>query len=393
VILQGLEIAPFQVWGSIRIVPLIRRKVREDLRLIQRSYNEDMSIVSLEGDMKYFSYIPHGLVMSWTDDGSAVVNLGGDIRKADGKQLNTQLNNSSKGIRQLHRMVKKESKNQLRFLPLHLAMEGFLSLFFNGPDISWQEYSSFAISNGLGSRYEYSFTGNSINGLEDAFRVFEIHEGQVGILLYVAESLVSAFVVPTPQDFRALYSSLLEDFYGELIYQYALMHETTYPMELHIDESKINNLADLRNSIFKMRKDWASFQNVMADGLLDKELNSKTVYTAGQFRLKRFITPIDLKDENHIGELILRDNGELEYLHTYRLSGAQARRVYYLSKLNENNWDLNKTAKKLSYTEEEFVYLMEKVGFGYLFRQQLRDKAIKAKKMSRKANRSGNYKK
>jgi hypothetical protein len=393
VILQGLEIAPSQVWGTIRIVPLIRRKVREDLRLIQRSYNEDMSIVSLERDMKYFSYIPHGLVMSWTDDGSAVVNLGGDIRKADGKQLNTQLNNSSKGIRQLHRMVKKESKNQLRFLPLHLAMEGFLSLFFNGPDIPWQEYSSFTISNGLGSRYEYSFTGNSINGLEDAFRVFEIHEGQVGILLYVAESLASAFVVPTPQDFRALYSSLLEDFYGELIDQYALMHETTYPMELHIDESKINNLADLRNGIFKMRKDWASFQNVMADGLLDKELNSKTVYTAGQFRLQRFITPVGLKDENHIGELILRDNGELEYLHTYRLSGPQARRVYYLSKLNENNWDLNKTAKKLSYTEEEFVYLMEKVGFGYLFRQQLRDKAIKAKKMTRKANRSGNYKK
>jgi hypothetical protein len=379
-ILKGLEIAPSQTWGSIRIVPLIRRKVREDLRLLQRSYNEDISVVSLEGDMKYFSYIPHGLVMSWTDDESAVVNFGADIRKADGKKLNLQSNSHSGSIRQIHRMVKKEGKNQLRFLPLHLAMEGFLSLFFKGPDISWPEYSSYILSNGLGSRYEYSFSGHSINGLKDAFRVFEIHEGQVGILIYVAESLASAFVVPTPEDFRSLYSTLLEDFYGELLYHYALMYETTYPMDLHIDESKVHNLADLRNAIFQMRKDWASFQNLMADGLLGKELDSQAVYTGGPFKLKRFITKVELKEENHIGEAIFRDNGELEYLHTYRLSDAQTRRVYYLGKLDENNWDLKKTAKALCYREEEFVYLMERVGFGYFFRQQLRDKAMKAKK-------------
>ncbi len=61
---KGLKIAPSQVHGAIRIVPLLRHKVRGDLRLLKRSYEEDLTIVSLQKDMKYLSYVPHGLVMS-----------------------------------------------------------------------------------------------------------------------------------------------------------------------------------------------------------------------------------------------------------------------------------------------------------------------------------------
>jgi hypothetical protein len=377
--LNGLEIAPSQVRGSIRIVPLLRRQVRGDLRLVRRAYNEDMTVVSLAGEMKYFSYVPHGLVMSWSDDGSPVAAYGGQMIKPDGKRLDCGYTS----VRLMHRMAKRESTNQLRFLPLHLAMEGFLSLFFSGPDIAWSEYSKYALSSGLGARYETSVSGRYIEGLEDALRVFEIHPQQVGVLVFVAEALASAFVVPTPEDYRALHTSLIEDFYGELIYEYSRLYETNFPMHVSVDDGKIHNLADLRSAIAKMRSDWASFQGFMAEGLLQNQLRSHIVYTAGKFMLQRFITNLLPKTENHIGEAIIRENGELEYLKTYRLSAAQTRRVYLLSQLDLYNWNLDATAKALGHTHEEFVSRLENAGFGYLLNQQVREKARKKMKGNR----------
>ncbi len=382
--LKGLEIAPSQVWGSVRIVPLLRRQVREDLRLFRRSYNEDLTVVSLAGEitapgMKYFSYIPHGLVLSWTDDGSPVGAFGGQIFKTDGKQLNY----GCASVRLMHRMVKRESSNQLRFLPLHLAMEGFLAMFFKSPDIAWREYSKYAFSHGLGSRMESSFSGHYIAGLEDALRVFEIHSQQVGVLVFVAEALASAFVVPTPEDYRLLHNSLLEDFYGELLYQYAFLHDTTFPMNVSLDESKINDLTALRAAVENMRSDWASFQGFMAERLLGRKLISQKVYTAGSFVLQRFITDLNPKEENHIGEAIIRENGELEYLKTYRLSGMQTHRVYLLSQLADHNWNLDATASKLGNTREEVVQRLEKVGFGYLLNAEVRLAALKKVKAKR----------
>jgi hypothetical protein len=376
--LQGLEIAPSQVWGAVRIVPLLRPQVRDDLRLIQRNYEEDMTIVSLEGKMeapgmKYFSYVPHGLVMSWTDDGSPVAAYGGQMVKPDGKRLDY----GCAKVRLMHRMVKRESKNQLRFLPLHLAMEGFLSLFFSGPDIAWSEYSKYALSEGLGCRYENSIPGRYIAGLEEALRVFEIHPQQVGVLVFVAEALASAFVVPTPQDYRLLHTSLIEDFYGELIYEYGLLFDATVPMDTSVNDAQVNNLADLRQAIMQMRSDWASFQGFMATGLLQRSLQSRVLYTAGPFFLQRFITDLLPKEENHIGEAIIRENGDLEYLKTYRLSAKQTKRVYLLSQLAVYNWNVDATAVALGNTREEFVCRLERVGFGYLINQHIRDAAYK----------------
>lgn len=381
--LKGLEIAPSQIRGAVRIVPLIRQNIRNDLRLMRRSYQEDITVVGLEGrltepGMKYFSYVPHSLVMSWTDDGSPVAACGGQILKPDGKRQEY----GCASVRLMHRMAKRESANQLRFLPLHLAMEGFLSLFFSGPTIAWSEYSKYVLSHGLGSRYETAVSGRYIAGLEDALRVFEIHEKQVGVLVFVAESLASAFLVPTPEDYRALHTSLLEDFYGELIYQYSLLYDTTWPMETNIDDSKINSLADLGEAIAKMREDWASFQGFMAEGLLQRQLNSQIVYTSGSFLLQRFITDLQPKHENYIGEAIIRESGELEYLKTYRLSEAQIRRAYLLSKLAEQNWNIEATAKALLQTTEDFIARLESAGFGYLLNQAVRDAALRKNKKS-----------
>ena len=389
--LRGLSIAPSQVRGAIRIVPLLRRNVRYDLRLERRAYNENLTIVSLEGQMleegmKYISYVPHGLVLSWSNDGSAIAAMGAQIKSNAQSSSKSSSNEGKKfaSARVLHRMAKREDSNRLRFLPLHLAMEGFLASFFSGPSIAWSEYSREALSQGLGLRWEMSFGGRAISGFEDALRVFEIHEKQVGVLIFVAEALASAFVLPTPEDYRALHQSLLEDFYGELIFQYALMYDTNYPMDVSIDEGLVNSLADLRQAIEKMRSHWAEFQGFMAANLLQRQLQSQRVYTAGPFVLQRFITDLDPKQENHIGEAIARDSGEIEYLKTYRLSAAQTKRIYLLSQLAASDWNLEATASKLLTTKDELVLRLERVGFGYLLKQNLLEIAQKNRKKGRR---------
>jgi hypothetical protein len=195
--LKGLTMAPSQVWGGVRIIPLLREEVRGDLRITRRVYPNPWGVVKLDSPWRepsaaYYSFIPHALVLSWSADGSPTAAYGGRLLSEESGDADL----CKWGISLLARMAKREGKNQLRFLPLHLAMEGFLSLYFNGPDIAWSEYSRRVLSTGLSPREEYSYTGRSISGLEDALRVFEIHEGQVGVALFVGDALASVYVVP-----------------------------------------------------------------------------------------------------------------------------------------------------------------------------------------------------
>jgi hypothetical protein len=267
-------------------------------------------------------------------------------------------------------MVRREDKNRLRLLPLHLAMEGFLALHFGGPDVAWSEYSRRAISTGLDPRSEDAELGWCIPGLEDALRVFEIHDRQVGVLLFVANALASAFVVPHPDDYVALHQTLLQDFYGTLLLHYG-HYATASRMEVSIDDARVSSLADLRQELTRMRIEWGAFHAEMADRLLGKKLRSERIYRAGPFQLQRFSTDLDLSKENHIGEAIVRETGELEYLKTFRLSAAQTRRAFLLSQLASQNWNLDATAALLKQTKDDLVRRLEKAGFDYLLKQHV----------------------
>lgn len=379
--LAGLDIAPSQVWGAVRIVPLLRTRSRQDLRLFKRNYDSDFTLVSVKDDIYYIAYVPHGLVLNWSDDGSPIATLGGQLLsqgKHKGKHEGKQIDCGPIKVQLLHRMAKREAKNALRLLPLHLAMEGFLSLFFSGPTIAWKEYSRRALSQGLSPRIERAIGGRAISQLENALRLFEIHEHQVGMLLFVSEMLASAFIVPTAEDYRALHTSLLEDFYGETFYYYGL-YGAAHALKTTIDEATIHSLADLKHALKQMRADWATFQGFMADDLLNRSIQSKRVYTAGSFSLQRFITDLSLKKSNYIGEAIVDDREQLQYLKIYGLSNAQTRRAYLLQQLAAQEWNLEETARSQGHTLEEFVYRLEKAGFGYLIDHHLREKSLKLK--------------
>jgi hypothetical protein len=368
--LDRLTLAPAQILGSIRLVPILRDHSPGDLRLFQRPHTADVTIAQLNAQhLAYYAYVPYGIILSWSDDGTPAIANDTQLFKADGKK------HKLGGIEAqwLSRMTKPIGPNLLRFLPLHLAMEGFLGMYFSGPRFAWKDYSKAALSQGLGLRYEYVWGGRSIEGLEAALRIFEIHDNQVGVMVFVAEALASICIVPSPEDYRLMHGSLIEDFYGELIYHYSQYYDESWLGDrLQINDAQISNLTDLNAAIVKIRSDWSDTHRFMAEGVLGRPLETRSVYSNSKFALERFMTQLDIEGQNYIGEQIVRPSGELEYLKLFRLSEEQSRRVWLLQQLDRQDWNIDATAKQLGCDRVEFIRRMERAGWGYLLNNAIR---------------------
>ncbi|WP_030913402.1 ARPP-2 domain-containing protein [Streptosporangium amethystogenes] len=368
--LTGLTTRPSQAWGGVRLVPLVREEPIEDLRLDARLYDAEFGVVQVNSRTEYFSYIPHGFVASWTRDGTPAAAYGTQLRGPAERDRTP----SRMPLRFHRRMARRADRNRLRFLPLHLALEGYLALHFGGPEIVWEEWSHRAVSHGLSPRVEEAYTGAAVSGLQDAFRVFEIHPGQCGVLVYVADALAAAFVVPHPDDYRALYATLVHDLYGELIYHYAMLSGPVPDFRARIVDATVHSLADLRARARRQQDEWAAFHDrVMAGGLLDADYTYQHVYEMGGYRLSRFLPPFERRRENHIGELITDGTGRLAYLKTFRLSENQIRRGHLLTSLAAADWNLADTAVALGVTEPQLGLRIEAAGFGHLLRQDVLD--------------------
>lgn len=369
----GLATGPAQVWGGVRLVPLIRTAPIEDLRLHARLYHADLGIVEVDRRRTYLSYIPHGFVATWSEDGTPAAAFGTQLRNE--RRRAGQAPPRRMPLRIHSRLARRVDKNRLRFLPLHLAMGGYLMLHFGGPEMAWQEWSRRAISRGLSPRVEEAYVGAAVRGLEDALRVFEIHPGQCGVVVYVADVLATAFVVPHPDDYRALHTTLLQDMYGELIYHYAVLGPTVDEFRARIPDTEVRSLADLRAQARRQAADWADFHDrVMAGGLLGPDYTFERVSQLGRFRLSRFLPPFQLRRDNHIGELITDDAGQVAYFKGFRLSEAQVRRGHLLTRLAASDWNVAITAAELGMTEAQLGLRIEAAGFGPLLRRHVLDR-------------------
>lgn len=369
--LTGLMVGPAQTWGAVRLVPLLRSQPITDLRLHARLYDPDeLSIVHTGPRNAYVCYVPHAFVATWTADATPAAAYGTQLRDPSAAGAPTGI-----PLVLRRRMARREDKQRLRFLPLHLAMEGYLALQFGGPPIAWQEWTRHAVTRGLSPRVEASYTGAAIVGLDDALRVFEIHPDQCGMMLYVADALAAAFVVPHPDDYRALHPTLLHDFYGELLYQYAHLHPAVPEFTARLDDTRIATLADLRAQLTQGHADWVAFHAVMGGGLLSAQHRTITpVQRMGRYTLSRFLPAFDPDTDNHIGETITDDGtGRVAYLKTFRLSTAQTRRGHLLSKLAAHDWDLDATATALVTNRNGLIQRLDRAGFGYLLRPEIID--------------------
>jgi hypothetical protein len=382
--LQGLRIAPPQTMGAVRIVPLVRERFLtasgpsgpnepRDLRIAARDYGDSLAVVEVGGGtpagpgLKYVSFVPHGFIVSYTTDGSPVAAQGASFGPTSEIKPETK---KDRFVRLMHRMVKREpgegATSRFRMLPLHLAMEGLLALHFNGPDILWSEYSQQAIRKGLDPRSEHAVRGTWLPGLEEALRTFEILPAQVGVLLFVADALACAFVVPHPDDYRQLHASLLGDFFGELLRDYAILYPHAPPAHAPLDGAGVTTVEDLVHRVARVRADWRAYAELLSAGLLGRAVTVERVRTMGPFRLERFLPVFDPEIECHIGERMVRDDGTLEYLKTYRLSAAQVRRAYLLQRLAAAEWSLARAAEALRCTVPELSQRLVNAGFGFL---------------------------
>ncbi|MFJ2103789.1 ARPP-2 domain-containing protein [Streptomyces microflavus] len=349
--LTGLTTRPAQVWGGVRLVPLVREAPVEGLRLHRGVYEGlEAGLVELGPRNHYVSYIPHGLVADWSSGEESGVPGSGRQSAAYG----TQLGGGQDAPRTVrlprpahHRMAKRRPGDRLRFLPLHLALEGYLALHFGGPSTAWEEWSRRALRDGLSPRAEDAYLGWSVRGLGDALRIFEIHPDQCGVMVYVSDALAAAFVVPHPEDYRLLHASLVEDLYGELVHQYALYGAPVAEFGARLgDGSHIRTLADLRAAARGQERAWEeAHEALFARELLDSSYGFDRVYRMGSFTLWRFLPPF-VRDGSgqHIGETITDHKGRVAYLKTFRLSDAQIRRGYLLHVLAGADWELPRAA-------------------------------------------------
>lgn len=370
--LTGLTAGPDQTWGGVRLVPLLRDVPVTDLRLHARLYDpDDVSVVAVTPRVDYVAYVPHAFVADWTSDGSPAAAYGTQLRDPAGDRPPDGI-----GLHLRRRMARREERRRLRFLPLHLALEGFLALQFGGPPVVWQEWTHRAVVRGLSPRTEAAYRGAEVTGLADALRVFEIHPDQCGMLLYVADALAAAFVVPHPDDYRALHPTLLQDLYGELVYQYAHYHPDVPDFRPTLDAGRVETVDDLRAELTRTRTEWADFTLAMADGLFGVEqVTTSRVHRMGRFTLSRFLPEFDPAGENHIGETVTDEAGRLAYLKTFRLSAAQVRRGHLLSRLAAADWNLDATAAALGTDRQSLVQRLDRAGFGDLLRPEIIDAA------------------
>ncbi|MFC9977644.1 hypothetical protein ACFVH6_42760 [Spirillospora sp. NPDC127200] len=379
--LTGLETRPAQTWGPVRLVPLVRAAPVPGLRLHRRLYDEPHLVDVGDGSL-YTSYIPHAFVATWEDDEDPAASYGARLvgRPAD-RAADRAVRKDLKGVRPpgmpiptTRRVARRLATDRLRFLPLHVALEGYLALHFGGPVIAWSEWSERAVRNGLSPRCEEAYLGLEVRGLDDALRVFEIHPGQCGVLVYVADALATAFVVPHPEDYRALHRTLLEDQYGELIYQYGQMGLPAGDLAGRVDQARVRSLADLRAEAARVREEWAAFHDdVMAARLFDEEGTVREVQYLNGFVLSRFLPSFRLRREGHIGEAITDDEGNVAYLKSFRLSDGQTRRGHLLSSLAAHDWSMKPTAGALGTDEATLALRLERSGFGHLLRQDVLD--------------------
>ncbi|MFJ3094355.1 ARPP-2 domain-containing protein [Streptomyces hydrogenans] len=367
--LTGLDVRPAQVWGGIRLVPLVRAEPVEGLRLRREVYERGgadgrgPSAVDVGDGTVHTSYVPHGFVADWSGAEREEAAYGTGL--GDGPPAAVLLRAPH------HRLAKRRhGERRLRFLPLHLALDGYLSLHFGGPSVLWQEWSREALRRGLSPRAEAAYAGVDVPGLAEALRIFELHPGQCGVMVYAADSLAAAFVVPHPEDYRLLHPTLVEDLFGELVHQYAHYGGPVPEFAARIRDGAggIRDLADLRAAAREQERRWAvAHDGLMARDLLETPYAFERVHRAGRFALYRFLPPF-LRDgrEQHIGELITDHKGRTAYLKTFRLSDAQVRRGYLLRRLASCDWHPGRTAEALGTSHEELVRRIRAAGFGAL---------------------------
>jgi hypothetical protein len=365
----GLTLGAPQIHGAIRLVPVRRSEPLAGIAMHTFEPPEH------SGEGRLVRIVGHGLAFTTnTLEPSTVFGTRlGVPRRSDVFPLGAR-------AARLFRRDAAQGGAHFRFLRLQIALEGYLCLAARGPEVAFAEYTAQALRSGAVMPMPADELGMRVRGLRDALRVFELYDDQVGVLVYAADVFASAFVVPTSADYRRLHASLVLDLFGELIHQYAFFHHAVNTGAPSIDEASVRSLEDLRAAVSAMRAVFGSQQEALAAGLLETELRFERLHATRGFTLERFVPSFDPSSDNHVGEQVVGPGGELAYLSTYRLSAAQTKRGYLLSRLVDLGWELSPAAEALGTDVPGVLLRLKNAGFGYLIKPHVLAEAQRAQK-------------
>ena len=337
--LKGCQLGYGQVWGSVRIVPVLRKAPTGDIRLHQRGHQKD-SVASTYGGANFYSYLPRAFVLNWESDGETVAT--------------SETHLQGRGAVSMGRLWKrpKGRKKSLQFLPQSLAIEGFLVQHFKGPNVAWLDYRREVRRGNLGVRVERTVPGWYLAGLREALRLFEFSPRQVGSLLFLDEELINVFVTPHPEDYARLHESLLQDLYADILVHYGYLRE--HAPHFHLDASRVESLQDLKMAFQAAQESLLSDESFRLSILEGRELESRKLCKAGPFSVIRFVTKLE-SNHNYCGEVICRSDETVEYMKLYRLSRSQSHRLRMLQALHNADWDLSNAASEVGVASAEQV--------------------------------------
>ncbi len=381
--LLGLSVGPPQILGHIRIVPILRpgfKKNPSQLRMSIQNYDGPFGVVNT-GQAYYAStYMPHGLIATW-EDGNPVASYGASLAKADHKKGKSHQGRQHKS-QIFTRMAKQVDKSALRLLPRHMAMEGFLSMYFNGPEIAWSEYSRDVFNRGLSVRSETGLGRANFSGVDAALKTFEIHDTQVGAAIFMADVMADILVLSHPDDYKTLHKSLIGDYFA-VEFQY--LRDDPLAQQEWAKLREAHDLPDLEIAVADLHTAWSNSQAWMTKDLIDRQIKSTRIFSTQDFSLQSFITDYKSSFENNfIGEIIVNKKGHVEYLKAFALSKAQTKRVFLLDLLAEHQWNIEATARAAGQDYDAFILRLEKAGFGYILRPHVIEEARRKKKSKSK---------
>ena len=358
--LSGLRFGPPQVWGGVRMVPLLRDRAITDLRLHVDDHIHAGPLVAKgrrdRPHTTYHAYTPMGAVLRFSKDGTAVTlptGVLGKLGKRGGRQPP-------------RRVIQRIDARTVHMLPMHLAISGFLLEHFGGPTVAWEQWSNSAIRWGLGVRGESFVLGDHLVGLREALRVFELHPDQCGVVLHVGGSLAAIRVMPHPADYRRLHPRLvMEHFAPHLVWHAVYGTDGALP-RAELDDTGIHSLDDLSAAIRTHRAAWAESARPAAIELVDREVSGPRVRKLGKYTLWRFVTGTDELVPQHIGEAVHHANGTLASLSTCGLSRNAVRRAHLLEQLAHHDWHPRSTAEGLGLSPLQLARRLTTLGMGQL---------------------------
>jgi hypothetical protein len=356
--LIGLDAAPCQVWGQVRLLPLVGPSA-DGPRVHPLCLGSEAQ-VRLSGQpggkgLVYSSFIPSGLVFAQSSkEAMAASELWwGELgERPEGPNITR---------------LRQEKHGAMRILPLHSAVEGLLARQFRGSDVARRGWSAAFLRTGLSPRSESFTLARAIPDLEEALRHFELLPEQRGMLLFAGELLVSAVVLPHREDYAELHPQLLQDMVPQVFLLWSLHQPEASPGILALRAESVVDLDSLAAELERGRADWAqTVEQGLAQGLIGRSVQMEELRVFRGAQLCRFLTGLDPQVEQHVGELLRGPGGRLLYLKTLRLGRDQVERAAFIGLLVEEGWSLPAIRSRLGLDSAELRRRFARHGLAWM---------------------------